>query len=98
LNLRTRNVLLIADSGPLIGLSNVESLSLLPRLFDRVAAPSAVIGEVVLAGQLRPGHDLLDQAPWLEQIAVSELLELAAASLGRGEVEVITLALIYLTH
>lgn len=60
------NVVLIADSSPLIGLSGVAQLSLLPRLYNQIRAPLAVIDELLAGGHKTSGHDFLDQMPWLE--------------------------------
>lgn len=87
-----RDLLLIADSGPLIALAGVRQLSLLPQLYRRVAAPSAVIDEVVASANLRPGYDLLEQAPWLERLEAPSPLDPLSIVLGRGEAEAIALA------
>jgi len=87
-----RDLLLIADSGPLIALASVQKLDILPKLYRRVAAPMAVINEVVASANLRPGYDLLHQAPWLEQLERSESLDALSIVLGRGESEAIHVA------
>lgn len=56
------NVLLIADAGPLIGLAGVSQLNLLPKLYNRIVAPLAVIDEITTGEQNVSGRNFLDQA------------------------------------
>jgi predicted nucleic acid-binding protein len=61
-------VLVIADSSPLIHLSRVGVLHLLPALFDEIVAPRAVWGEVAERRPSAPGVDALHQARWLRVV------------------------------
>src|SRR5262249_48326664 len=88
-----RDLLLIADSGPLIGLAGVDCLRLLPRLYRRVGAPPAVLAEILAARDPRVGRNLLRPAPWLEHLPVPASPLSATLRLGRGEMEAIALAL-----
>ena len=65
-NLVINDVFLIADSSPLIALAGVKQLNLLPRLYSRVIAPSAVIDEILAGGENASGLNFLDRASWLE--------------------------------
>jgi predicted nucleic acid-binding protein len=85
--------LLVADSGPLIGLSIIDAVGLLPRLYREVMVPPAVLGEVVGAASYLPGADLLRKAPWLRVRELRHAADpLLPAFLGPGEVEAISLA------
>ena len=55
------DVFLIADSSPLIALAGVNRLNLLPRLYSRVIAPSAVIDEILAGGENASGRYFLDR-------------------------------------
>jgi predicted nucleic acid-binding protein len=61
-------VLVVADSSPLIYLSRVGLLSLLPALFDEVVVPRAVWDEAVERRPSAPGIDAFQQAPWLRVV------------------------------
>ena len=43
-------ILVVADTGPLCYLFLIEAIGLLPRLYDRVVIPSAVLGELMHPG------------------------------------------------
>lgn len=56
----------IADSSPLISLSIIGELGLLPRLYQRVVIPNAVWDEVVVQGVGLPGAKPVSRCGWLE--------------------------------
>ena len=91
-NLVINDVFLIADSSPLIALAGVKRLNLLPRLYSRVIAPSAVIDEILAGGQKASGLNFLDRASWLEHWTLEQTPELISIALGSGETEAILLA------
>lgn len=87
----------VSDAGPLIHLSWIERLDILPELFEQVLVPAAVRAEVLRGGTRHLGAGSLRKAlsaPWLstrgvaDQAAVREL----QASLGAGEAEGLVLA------
>lgn len=86
------DLLLIADSGPLIALAGVHQLDLLSQLYPSVGAPPAVIDEITNGTALRPGLDLPVIAPWLKRLANPVPFETLSVILGRGETEAIALA------
>lgn len=86
------DLLVVADSGPLIALAGVQCLDLLPQLYPRVAAPHAVIEEIMAGASLSPRHNFLPQVSWLEQLAAPTPLDALAVVLGRGEAEALALA------
>ena len=83
-------MLVIADSSPLIYLSRVGALHILPALFDEVVVPRAVWDETVERRPSAPGVDALQQAPWLRVVDDPPLqLDLG---LDPGEISAILLA------
>ena len=85
----------VADSAPLISLAMVESLNLLPSLYERVHIPQAVYDEVVIIGRGRSGSEEVRVADWIERRTVSKLRivrKLMAENLDVGESEAIILA------
>lgn len=89
----TREVVLVIDSGPLIGLARINQLELLPQLAARIVVPLAVWDEVTVRGRNAPGADEVRQTTWLEQQAVDPLaVEPLAILVDQGEAEVIALA------
>ena len=56
----------VADSGPIIHLSRVGLLELLPALYGSVVVPRAVFHEVVHDGAGQPGSAELAGAAWAE--------------------------------
>lgn len=58
--------LLIADSGPLIGLAKIDRLGLLPQLAEHVIIPPAVWREAVLSRPEAPDAKAVALVNWLE--------------------------------
>ena len=81
----------VSDTTPLQYLHQSRTLDLLPKLFDRVIVPPAVIGELAEGRAL--GHDLpqLEDMAWVEVMAPQQALMLPN-KLGRGEQEAISVA------
>lgn len=81
----------ILDASPLILLSKVERLDLLPRLADRIEIPAAVAGEVSV---LRAGRSLLDSiGRWRRLPFLPIPDEIARWNLDAGESQVLAHAL-----
>ena len=88
----------VSNSSPLIGLSRVGRLEVLPALYDPVWIPPAVQREVVSAGQSRAGSPEVAAAiaaGWLQVVEPSDaaLLARLRVDLDPGESEAIALAL-----
>jgi predicted nucleic acid-binding protein len=86
--------LIVADTGPLNYLVLIREIELIPKLFEKVVAPMAVIGELLhddAPGQVRRWAT---QPPiWLEVRTVSSgLHEAAWQALDVGEREALALA------
>src|SRR5262249_42717839 len=79
----------------LIVYAKIGRLALLRGVFGEVLAPPSVHDEVVQAGVGRPGAAEVRDAPWIRRVTLVErgVLDVLAAALGRGEAEVIALAL-----
>ena len=86
--------LLIADSGPLIGLAKIGRLDLLPRLATSVMIPAMVWQEAVAARPLAPDAITVARADWLEiRTAPAPEISQLDPKLDPGEAEAIALAL-----
>ena len=85
----------LSNSSPIILLARVGHLHLLPELFDRVLIPSGVREEILAEGGTRPGAAQLATASWISVQGLARPLGSGAllSQLGRGEAEVISLAL-----
>lgn len=84
----------VVDSTPLIALSLIDQLSLLPQLFDEVLVPPAVYDEVAMQGTNRPGATALASCAWVhvQNPQISPGLEPMLLGLDPGETQTILLA------
>lgn len=84
-------MIVVADSSPLVALTNIDQLSILPRLFGTVATPPEVIQE--LASPKRPAAVqalAVTHPSWL--IVRAPILNPAIERLHAGEIAAINLA------
>jgi predicted nucleic acid-binding protein len=90
----TEPIVGVVNSTPLIALSIVGHLDLLPLLFDQVLIPTSVYREVVQQGRGRPGSLEIGEADWLTVTEPKEATPLPAELMGldEGEIDVILLA------
>ena len=83
----------VINAGPLIALSLIDRLHLLPGLFAECWVPQTVFDEVTVAGFGKPGATSLQNADWLERVRIIPTPDpLLVMELDAGEAEVITLA------
>ena len=84
----------IINTSPLISLSIIEKLDILPALFEEIYIPMAVFQEAVILGKGKYGSVDIENAIWLKktEITNTHLRDSIALSLDYGESEVITLA------
>jgi predicted nucleic acid-binding protein len=86
----------VINSGPLVALSLVGRLDLLPALFREFWIPEAVYQEVTVAGVGRAGADTLADTRWAQHIRPAPDPDpLLIAELDLGEAAVISLARAY---
>jgi len=87
-------MIVVSDSSPLVALIDIDQVSLLPRLYERVLVPEAVWRETFVQGEGRPGREEVARAPWLERRSVVDTLAVRALQEGldAGESEAIALA------
>jgi uncharacterized protein len=87
-------VLVVADSSPLILLSRLSLLDVLPRLYDEILVPRAVYREVVEDGEGRPGAEEISEKEWIQVVAedATAVLRRGLDNLGIGEASAIALA------
>ena len=83
----------VINAGPLVALSLLERLDVLPALFREFWIPAPVYAEVVTAGLGRPGAVDLSAPQWAAHIRQApEPDPLLVAELDQGEAPVIALA------
>ena len=86
----------VADSSPLIILSKLNILDLLPTLHPHIYVSAEVYAEVVVAGTGLPGAASVAAAQWIEVKPIRNQAQLAAAEtkfgIGAGELSTIILA------
>lgn len=85
----------VADAGPLIHLSLLGRIGLLPSLHGRIVIPDLVYQEVVTAGEGLAGSREVREADWIEVVAhdpKADLFRLLGGQLDPGEAAAIWLA------
>ena len=83
----------VINAGPLVALSLLDRLDLLPALFHECWVPQSVFHEVAVAGLGKPGSQSLQGADWLARVRVSPAPDpLLIMELDAGEADVISLA------
>jgi hypothetical protein len=88
-------MIVVTDSGPIIHLSMVKQLDLLPRFYGEVVVPRVVYQEVVDGGAGLPGSAELREAAWarVHDSRGDDLVEkILTASLDPGESAALSLA------
>lgn len=84
----------IFDTSPIQYLHQLELLSIIPKLANRVFVPSAVVEELKIGHSLGIDLPRLDELDWIiVRRPVSELAISLVTNLGPGETEVLMLAL-----
>ena len=83
----------VINAGPLVALSLLDQLDLLPALFAECWVPQTVFNEVTVAGIGKPGAKPLHAADWQGRVRVGPIPDpLLVMELDAGEAEVISLA------
>ena len=83
----------VINAGPLVALSLLDKLELLPALFGEIWVPQAVFNEVAVAGIGKPGAGGLQTAEWQSRVRVCPTPDpLLVMELDTGEAEVVSLA------
>jgi predicted nucleic acid-binding protein len=88
-------VIVVADAGPIIHLSLIGRIDLLPTLYGRILVPGLVYQEVVRQGTGLPGSAELDGADWTDRVdpaPESSLFDLLRVHLDPGEAAAICVA------
>jgi predicted nucleic acid-binding protein len=89
-------VIVVSDSSPLILLSKVGLLELLPRLFGKIIITPEVYSEVVVLGAGLAGAGPVSEAQWIEVRPLANPAQLAVEmpqhNIGPGELSVILLS------
>lgn len=83
----------VINAGPLVALSLLDQLDLLPALFAECWVPQVVFNEVAVAGIGKPGANVLGSEQWRSRVRLCPAPDpLLVMELDAGEAEVITLA------
>ncbi len=86
-------LLIVADTGPLISLSHIAALHVLASLYAEVIVPEAVAAEL-RASRFESVHEILDRNDWLHVRAPTRPPDPALqAALDAGEAAALALAL-----
>lgn len=84
----------IINSSPVIVLFKSQQAELLPQLFTEILVPKAVWDEVTAGDKNDTASQKLASVSWVQRVEVGALApEVAAWDLGKGESEVLSLAL-----
>jgi len=84
---------LVTNASPLIFLAKIDALSLLEKLADEVAVPSAVVSEVFAGDDAPQALRQIDSAAWLRvEPDLPVPPEIAGWDLGPGETQVLAFA------
>ena len=84
----------IVNSSPLIVLFKSSQAELLPQLFTEILVPLGVFEEVVLVKNLDAASRELSNVPWIQRVETNSIAsEIATWDLGKGESQVLSLAL-----
>ena len=85
---------IVGDSSPLIALSIIQQLELLPKFYQRVVIPQKVWEEITVYGAGLPCALAISQLDWLIiEKPAAELLNPLSILLDPGEAEAIALAI-----
>ncbi|MFW6282403.1 MAG: DUF3368 domain-containing protein [bacterium] len=84
----------VVNSTPIISLSIINHLDLLAKLYNEIYIPQAVYDEVCVKGKSQVGAKTLQKTDFLKTLSIKndEARQFFAASLHKGEVEVMILA------
>ena len=88
-------MIVVSNSTPLIHLSTMGRLGLLPQLFGEIVIADEVWEEVVIKGADRPAASEVQYATWIQRRTIDNRLACAILqnSLGIGESTIIVLAI-----
>lgn len=83
----------VINAGPLVALTLLDQLDLLPALFAQCWVPQTVYDEVAVAGIGKPGSKSLQSPDWRARVRMSPTPDpLLVMELDAGEADVISLA------
>ena len=78
----------VVNAGPLVALSLLDQLDLLPALYAECWVPQTVFNEVAVAGLSKAGAKSLQSSDWLSRVRVSPIPDpLLVMELDAGEAE-----------
>jgi predicted nucleic acid-binding protein len=84
----------VINASPLIVLFKSQQADLLPQLFSEIFVPAGVWDEITVTSQKDAASQQLSSVTWAQRVEIGEIPpEVAAWDLGKGESEVLSLAL-----
>jgi len=86
-------MIVISDSSPLIALSIIDKLDILPKLFKRIYVPNAVFQEVVRTDKPFAKELEIFLSGRTKNVLNKMAVKILSADIGAGEAEAIVLAL-----
>lgn len=90
-------MIVVADAGPLIHLSLIGRIDLLPAIYGRILIPDLVYQEVVTAGEGMAGSSETANAEWIGVVphdSEADLFRLLRGQLDPGEAAALWLAVV----
>ncbi len=90
--------IIVCNSGPLIALCGIRKLELLRKIYKTVLIPESVFQEITLSSEL-PGSHEIKNCVWIDRIpAIRQPGVFLTNELGKGEADVIALAVNQQAH
>ena len=84
-------MIVVSDTSPLVVLSKIEQLFVLPGLFETVLIPREVAEELEAGNEsISGGRVTIDELPWIRVVDVAN--PLTTSELGKGEAAALALA------
>jgi predicted nucleic acid-binding protein len=91
----SKNMIIVSDAGPLIGLAKIRRLNILNRLFEKVKIPPSVFHELRITSS-RPGaielKEAIEISKWIEVSDPAHIPHILLNAIEQGEAEAIALA------
>ena len=86
--------MVVSNTSPLIALTEIGLLSLIPQLYGTITLPGAVFDEITVAGAGAPGADEIREAGWVTTVRLDDtpLVRALRLELDAGEAEAIACA------
>lgn len=86
--------MVVSNTSPLIALTEIGLLSLIPQLYGSITLPGAVFDKITVAGAGAPGADEIRDAGWVSTVRLDDtpLVRALRLELDAGEADAIACA------